>query len=57
MCFAATGWLQGEAEKLLLVRWQSWCYGRRVTANGSAIKGGCVTRRKHRPGPGTLARK
>jgi len=26
-------------------------------ANGPAIKGGCVTRRKHRAGPGTLARK
>jgi hypothetical protein len=25
--------------------------------NGPAIKGGCVTRRKHRQGPGTLARK
>jgi hypothetical protein len=28
-----------------------------VTPNGPAIKGGCVTRRKHRTGPGTLARK
>jgi hypothetical protein len=31
MCFAATGWLQGWAAKLLLARWQSpgilrvWC--------------------------------
>jgi hypothetical protein len=25
--------------------------------NGPAIWGGCVTRRKHRQGPGTLARK
>jgi hypothetical protein len=25
--------------------------------NGPAIKGGCVTRREHRAGPGSLARK
>ena len=25
MCFAATGWLQGWAAKLLLMRRKSWC--------------------------------
>ena len=29
----------------------------RIRANGPAIKGGCVTRRKHWLGPDTLARK
>jgi len=45
MCFAAQGRLKGWAAKLLLARWQSWCYGRCLAANGPAIKGGCVARR------------
>ena len=48
MCFAAKGWLQGRAAKLLLARWGSRPnddYHLGLTANGPAIKGGCVTRR------------
>jgi hypothetical protein len=37
MYFAAKGRLQGRAAKLLLARWQSWCYGRCLTANGPAV--------------------
>jgi hypothetical protein len=34
-----------------------WLCLRGLTANGPAIKGGCVTRREHRADPGTLAAK
>ena len=54
MCFAALGRLQGRAAKLLLVRRKSRYSGNLatvcLTANGPAIKGGCVTRRQHRAG-------
>jgi hypothetical protein len=37
----------------------AWLLGpvRSITYNGPAIKGGCVTRHKHRQSPGTLVRK
>ena len=54
MCFAATGRLQGWAAKLLLVRRMSRYSANLaaicLTANGPAIWGGCVTRRKHQAG-------
>jgi hypothetical protein len=55
MCFAAQGWLQGRAAKLLLAHRKSWCNEDLVqiclAANGPAIKGGCVTRRQHQAVP------
>jgi hypothetical protein len=53
MCFAATGWLQGRAAKLLLVRWKTWyneilaavC----LAANGTAVVVVNVTWRSSRP--------
>ncbi len=57
MCLAVMGRLQGRTAKLLLARWISRYYGTNLTYNGTAIKGGCVTRRKHRAGSCTLAGK
>jgi len=61
MCLTAHGRLQGRAARLLFARRKLWCNESLMhlclTANGTAIWGGCVTRRKHRMGPGTLAGK
>jgi len=55
MCFEAKGRLQGRASKLLRARRKSLCNEDLeqicLAANGPAIWGGCVTRRKHRPRP------
>jgi hypothetical protein len=49
MCLAAKGRLSGWADKLLLVRGECPDIEHRsLTANGTAIRGVCVNRRKHR---------
>jgi hypothetical protein len=58
MCLAAPGRLQGWAAKLLLVRGESQDIEHlSLTANGTAIKGVCVNRRKHRPKCVTVGQK
>ena len=49
MCLAAPGRLQGLAAKLLLAHRQSSRYEGRLTANGTAVEGVCVTGEAIRP--------
>ena len=49
MCLAAYGRLQGRAAKLLLVRWISGHYVRRLDANGTAVEVVYVTSAANRP--------